>query len=374
MLSVSVLVRVTTAFVPAPTRQLLLTSRLFSSSTLTDQDHEYLELAVQHARHGLGSTFPNPAVGCVIVQHNSETPEDSTIVGAGFHPRAGLPHAEVFALLQAAGHLEDGVAAAKAIVDEGGVIDSKVLELTEQYKSDDGPSTLFGGTFSGSDDSVTTTAYVTLEPCCHHGQTPPCALSLVEAGVDKVVVGFRDPNPRVNGGGYQVLQDAGIEVVESDDDAACASLVQNFVKRVAPREGITDYDTIMTGAKRRALRSLAGRKKMDQALAQINWSGSSVEKQADNLEDAVSELPLQPSWMEHADGMLWDHELILLRLNTAVAKKKGAKILGERIAEQLNAHVAQVVGHTALLYRPSIPAVLNLDDMVASAAVSVGGD
>jgi pyrimidine deaminase RibD-like protein/RNA-binding protein YhbY len=370
MLSLSVLVRVT-AFAPTATRQLLST-RLFSS-TLNDQDQEYLELAVQHARHGLGNTFPNPAVGCVIVQQNSEGDDEPRIVGAGFHPRAGLPHAEVFALLQAAGHLEDGVAAAKAIIEEGD--DTKILELTKQYKSEDGPSTLFGGTF---DDSVKTTAYVTLEPCCHHGQTPPCALSLVEAGVDKVVIGFRDPNPRVNGGGYQVLQDAGIEVVESGSggDAACAKLVQNFVKRIAPREDITDYDSIMTGAKRRALRSLAGRKKTDQTLAQINWSGSSVEKFVDDLEDAVSELPLQPSWMEHADGMLWDHELILLRLNTAVAKKKGAKILGERIAEQLNAHVAQVVGHTALLYRPSIPAVLNLDEMVATAdaAVTVGGD
>jgi pyrimidine deaminase RibD-like protein/RNA-binding protein YhbY len=343
------------AFLHPPARR-ILTSRLFAS--LSEQDEQYLDLAVQHARIGMGRTFPNPAVGCVIVQ-------GSEVVGAGFHPKAGMPHAEVFALLQAAGHLEDGVAAAKSIVDGSDLaLMKKVTQLTDEYLAESGPAKLFGDTFAGKE----TTAYVTLEPCCHHGKTPPCAASLTLAGVQKVVVGFRDPNPRVDGGGYKVLEEAGIQVVEADGASrdACAAIVENFVKRITPREN-TDYSSI-NGAKRRALRALVGRKKADSTLSVFPWKGPSIGKDFDgDLEDTVNQLPLDAKWLEQADALLWKHELVLLRLNTAVAKKKGAKILGERIAEQLDAHVAQVVGHTALLYRPSIPAVLDLEELGSKA-------
>jgi RNA-binding protein YhbY len=67
--------------------------------------------------------------------------------------------------------------------------------------------------------------------------------------------------------------------------------------------------------------------------------------------------------LEAVDGSLWDHELVLLRLNNAVRKKSGAKILSGRVAEVLDAHVAQVIGHTALLYRPAIPPILDLDEL-----------
>lgn len=327
-------------------------SRRFASS-LSEQDEQYLALAVQHARKGIGHTFPNPAVGCVIVQ-------GSQVVGAGFHPKAGLPHAEVFALLQAAGHLDDGVAAAEAVIDKSNPqLLEQVTQLTKQYITDAGPSKLVRGTFV--DKENTATAYVTLEPCCHHGKTPPCAASLVLAGVTKVVVGFRDPNPRVDGGGYRVLQDAGIQVVEAVGASrdTCAALVQNFVQRITPRDA-TDYSTI-NGAKRRALRALGGRMKTDKSILVHLWPGPGIEEDLNGgIEDAVRDLPMNASWLEQVDASLWKHELILLRLNTAVSKKKGAKILGERIAETLNAHVAQVMGHTALLYRPSIPPVLDL--------------
>ncbi|KAI2505485.1 cytidine and deoxycytidylate deaminase [Fragilaria crotonensis] len=327
-------------------------SRRFASS-LSEQDEQYLALAVQHARKGIGHTFPNPAVGCVIVQ-------SSQVVGAGFHPKAGLPHAEVFALLQAAGHLDDGVAAAEAVIDKSNPqLLEQVTQLTQQYITDAGPSKLVGGTFV--DKENTATAYVTLEPCCHHGKTPPCAASLVLAGVTKVVVGFRDPNPRVDGGGYRVLQDAGIQVVEAVGASrdSCAALVQNFVQRITPRDA-TDYSTI-NGAKRRALRALGGRMKTDKSILVHLWPGPGIEEDLDvGIEDVVKDLPMNASWLEQVDASLWKYELILLRLNTAVSKKKGAKILGERIAETLNAHVAQVMGHTALLYRPSIPPVLDL--------------
>ncbi len=113
--------------------------------------------ALQLAARGLNTTHPNPRVGCVVA--NGET-----VIAEGWHVRAGGPHAEADALAKA------GTAARGA------------------------------------------TAYVTLEPCCHTGRTPPCTAALVAAGVGRVVFGASDPNPRVNGGGEQALRAAGIEV------------------------------------------------------------------------------------------------------------------------------------------------------------------
>ena len=120
-------------------------------------DERWMALALGLAAEGLGRTAPNPPVGCVIVQ-------DDEVVGQGFHPRAGEPHAEVFALRGAAARARGA------------------------------------------------TAYVTLEPCSHHGRTPPCADALIGAGVRRVVVSVLDPDPRVAGRGVQALRDAGIEV------------------------------------------------------------------------------------------------------------------------------------------------------------------
>ena len=120
-------------------------------------DHQMMARALQLAVRGFYSTKPNPRVGCVIAN-------DGKIVGEGFHHRAGEPHAEVNALTDA------------------------------------------------NDRARGATAYVTLEPCCHHGRTPPCAEALIESGVTRVVYACADPNPQVNGGGAQRLRDAGISV------------------------------------------------------------------------------------------------------------------------------------------------------------------
>ncbi|MFC3832232.1 MULTISPECIES: bifunctional diaminohydroxyphosphoribosylaminopyrimidine deaminase/5-amino-6-(5-phosphoribosylamino)uracil reductase RibD [Deinococcus] len=120
-------------------------------------DERFMTLALEHAATGLGRTAPNPPVGCVIVQ-------GSEVVGRGFHPKAGEPHAEVFALREAG----------------------------EQARG--------------------ATAYVTLEPCSHFGRTPPCADALIAAGITRVVVAALDPNPQVAGRGVQRLRDAGIVV------------------------------------------------------------------------------------------------------------------------------------------------------------------
>lgn len=114
---------------------------------------------IELAKNGLGTTFPNPLVGSVIVYNNS-------IVGEGWHQKAGEPHAEVNAILN--------------------VKDSKVLKES--------------------------TLYVNLEPCSHFGKTPPCSNLIIEKGIKKVVIGCTDPNPKVAGKGIQKLKDAGCEV------------------------------------------------------------------------------------------------------------------------------------------------------------------
>lgn len=325
---------------------------------LSTEDEGFLRQAIECAKEGLGHTFPNPAVGCLLVNQ-----EDGTVLGKGFHPRAGYPHAEVFALLQAAGHLEDGVAAGQAVVkkqNEQGAILNEVLRLSQQYTTDDGPEQLFEDTLAKSN----VTAYVTLEPCSHYGKTPPCAVTLALAQASRVVVGFRDPNPKVDGGGVELLREVGVAVdmAEGALSEACAELVTNFVKRITPRD-----ETMINGSKRRALRALSNRKKSEGTLAEMSWTGRAAPRsESAEVRDSESDLVLQPEWMEALDDILWKEELICIRLNKAVKKKKEAKVLGTRIAAELTAHVAQTVGHTVLLYRPGIPATLDLDQLVAS--------
>lgn len=364
---------------------------------MNQDDIEHMSRALEHARGGFGKTFPNPAVGCVLVRQDT-----NQVIGAGFHPRAGFPHAEVFALLEAAGHVESGVEAAQAVIDNtyankkrealpsNPELFETVQRLTEQYSSPGGPQTLFAPDMFLEDTPIT--AYVTLEPCCHTGKTPPCAASLVATGVvSKVVVGVRDPNPRVDGGGVKLLQDANMEVdmfladdTVGDDDnkekkaaetvqQGLAQIVADFVKRITPRTpprfedtnsesgDNNDFYSYLNGAMRRALRSHAMRKKTDKTLTQVDWNGANVDlDKLEDLEAKVLALALDPSWLERIDRILWEEEVVSLRLTKAIKKKKGVKYLGERIAKELQAHVAQTVGHTVLLYRPGIPPVLDL--------------
>ncbi|MEW5973361.1 MAG: bifunctional diaminohydroxyphosphoribosylaminopyrimidine deaminase/5-amino-6-(5-phosphoribosylamino)uracil reductase RibD [Pseudomonadota bacterium] len=144
---------------------------------MTVDDVRHMARALELARRGLYTTHPNPRVGCVIVR-------DGEVVGEGFHARAGEPHAEVHAL-RMAGERARGA-----------------------------------------------TAYVTLEPCCHHGRTPPCSSALIEAGVARVVMAMRDPNPRVAGGGEAMLRAAGIEVLSGVLEDEARALNQGFIQRM----------------------------------------------------------------------------------------------------------------------------------------------
>ncbi|MCO7556644.1 bifunctional diaminohydroxyphosphoribosylaminopyrimidine deaminase/5-amino-6-(5-phosphoribosylamino)uracil reductase RibD [Metapseudomonas otitidis] len=144
---------------------------------MTASDQAFMARALELARKGLYSTHPNPRVGCVIVR-------DGQVVGEGWHARAGEPHAEVHALRQA------------------------------------------GERARGA------TAYVTLEPCSHHGRTPPCADALVNAGVARVVAAMQDPNPQVAGRGLLRLMDAGIAVQSGVLESEARALNAGFIKRM----------------------------------------------------------------------------------------------------------------------------------------------
>ena len=140
-------------------------------------DHAMMARALRLAERGAYTTRPNPMVGCVIVQGDE-------VVGEGFHERAGEPHAEVFAL-RAAGYRARGA-----------------------------------------------TAYVTLEPCAHSGRTPPCAQTLIEAGIARVVAACGDPFPKVAGQGFEALRTAGITVETGLMEAPARALNRGFFSRI----------------------------------------------------------------------------------------------------------------------------------------------
>ena len=144
---------------------------------LTASDHVFMTRALHLAEQGLYSTMPNPRVGCVIVK-------EGTVVGEGAHLKAGEPHAEVHALCQA------------------------------------------------GDQAKGATVYVTLEPCSHHGKTPPCADALVQAGVSKVIAAMPDPNPLVSGQGLARLLEHGIEVAAGLMQTQAAALNPGFISRM----------------------------------------------------------------------------------------------------------------------------------------------
>lgn len=164
-----------------------------------------------------------------------------------------------------------------------------------------------------------------------------------------------------------MLQDAGIvvDMAENDDDIHkdCASIVDAFCKRITPKDyDSTEYSWV-NGAMRSALRRKAAIQKSENTLTQVNWTG----KVKASDEDDVDHLELDARWMERVDSLLWKDELVNLRLNKAVGKKKLASRLGERIAQELGAHVAQTVGHTTLLFRPGVPPILDLEELVKEA-------
>jgi diaminohydroxyphosphoribosylaminopyrimidine deaminase / 5-amino-6-(5-phosphoribosylamino)uracil reductase len=177
---------------------LLILEELFPPDTVThsatDFDRQMIQRCLTLARQGLGRTAPNPLVGAVVVK-------DGEVIGEGFHPAAGQPHAEVFAL-RAAGDRAQGA-----------------------------------------------TIYVSLEPCNHFGRTPPCSDAVIAAGLQRVVVGMVDPNPLVAGMGLEKLRQAGIEVVSGVEAADCEALNEGFIHRMVQGRplGILKYAMTIDG-------------------------------------------------------------------------------------------------------------------------------
>lgn len=157
-------------------------------------DELWMQRCRQLASQAAGKTSPNPLVGSVVVQAGQ-------VVGEGFHPGAGHPHAEVFAL-RAAGDRARGA-----------------------------------------------TLYVNLEPCNHTGRTPPCTEAIMAAGIARVVVGMIDPDPRVAGGGVERLRQVGIKVTVGVDEAACQKLNEAFVHSILQQRpfGILKYAMTLDG-------------------------------------------------------------------------------------------------------------------------------
>src|SRR5262245_56729899 len=152
-------------------------------SLIIDPDRDFLDLALALAAKGEGQVKPNPMVGAVVVKNG-------IVVGVGFHRYDGVKHAEVLALEQA------------------------------------------GGRARGA------TVYVNLEPCCHRGggkRTPPCSDALIAARVKRVVCCIADPNPRVNGGGFAALREAGIAVTVGPRISAARLLNSEYLRSVIAR-------------------------------------------------------------------------------------------------------------------------------------------
>ena len=160
--------------------------------------------ALELAAGGTGWVSPNPVVGCVIVSNGE-------VVGRGYHQRFGGPHAEVNALNEAGNRARGAV------------------------------------------------LYVTLEPCCHMGKTPPCVDAILEAQIGRVVVAMRDPNPRVDGGGLSRLQSAGVEVTVGVCEAEARRLNEAFVKYITTRRPFVTSKSAITLDGKIATRSGASR-------------------------------------------------------------------------------------------------------------------
>jgi len=141
------------------------------------KDEDYMAAALRLAKKGAGKTSPNPQVGAVIVKGDR-------VIGQGYHHRAGGDHAEAAALKNA------------------------------------------------SEDPRDATLYVTLEPCCTHGRTPPCTDALLGYGLSRVVVGMVDPNPRVSGRGMEILRKGGVEIRVGVLEEACRNLNEAYIKHV----------------------------------------------------------------------------------------------------------------------------------------------
>lgn len=254
-------------------------------ASFSEQDRCWMARAIQLAAQGRFTTHPNPRVGCVLVR-------DGQIVGEGFHVRAGEGHAEVNALRMA------------------------------------------------GDQAMGATAYVTLEPCSHHGKTPPCAEALVHAGVARVVSAMVDPNPQVAGRGIKRLLNAGIEASSGLLEAEAKALNPGFIKRM--EQGLP-YVRIKTAS------SLDGRTAMQSGESQ--WiTGAAARSDVQRLRAQSSVIVTGVDSILHDDSSLTvrEDELQLDNAAEIVQKQPLRVVLDSQLRMPLNAKILQQPGRTLI--------------------------
>jgi len=250
-----------------------------------DKDETFMSLALRQAKKAVGMTSPNPLVGAVLVKRGR-------VIGKGHHKRAGLPHAEIEAFLDA----ERG-----------------------------------GSGVSGS------TMYVTLEPCCHTGKrTPPCVNAVIDKKISRVVVGALDPNPKVSGFGVELLRASGIEVETRVLEERCRGMNEDYNKFIV--SGVP-FVTLKLAA------TLDGR--IAAGSGDSKWIGSEAQRRrAHGLRrraDAV---------VVGIGTVLTDNPRLTARLGGGVARQPFPVVLDSRLripldAELIRAHDAPVVATTA---------------------------
>lgn len=268
------------------------------------QDRRWMARAIQLATEGRYTTHPNPRVGCVLVR-------DGCIVGEGFHVRAGEGHAEVNALRMA------------------------------------------------GDQAVGATAYVTLEPCSHHGKTPPCAEALVNARVARVVSAMVDPNPQVAGRGIKRLQDAGVDASSGLLEAEAKALNPGFIKRMEQK---LPYVRVKTAS------SLDGRTAMHSGESQ--WiTGAAARSDVQRLRAQSSVIVTGVDSILHDDSSLTvrQDELQLDNAAEIVQNQPLRVVLDSQLRLPLNAKILQQPGRTLI-------ATLSQDSDKMAALTQAGGE
>ncbi|MBP3194452.1 MAG: bifunctional diaminohydroxyphosphoribosylaminopyrimidine deaminase/5-amino-6-(5-phosphoribosylamino)uracil reductase RibD [Cardiobacteriaceae bacterium] len=221
----------------------------------SEEEKYFARLALNLAKQGIFSTDPNPKVGCVLVR-------DGKIIGAGFHARAGEAHAEINALKMAK-------------------------------------------------DAHGATAFVTLEPCAHHGRTPPCADALIKAGITKVVACTQDPNPKVEGGGFAKLKAAGITVKSGIFQEEAWELNRAFFQRIA-----TNKPRVIV----KIAASLDGRTAL--ANGESKWITGEIAREEVQRERLMSDCVLAGS-----SSVIFDNARLNARYQTALPQKQPLRVI-----------------------------------------------
>lgn len=270
-----------------------------TTSDWTAADARYMAQAIRLAERGLNTTDPNPRVGCVITATNVNT-NTATIIGQGWHQRAGEAHAEVNAIRDAAAN---------------------------------------GESLAGA------TAYVTLEPCSHQGRTGPCADALVKAEVGRVVVAMQDPNPQVAGNGIDKLRAAGIKVDIGLLQAEAEALNPGFIKRM--RSGLP-YVRVKLAS------SLDGRTAL--ANGESQWITGTAARQ-----DVQQWRARSSAIVTGVGTVLADQPSLNVRLpNTE--RQPMRVVLDSTLKTPANATILSLPGEAKLLYSQSSPSGHRVDD------------